>query len=482
MPLFAPALLLLLPASLAYAQGAEQPVAQVEPAPTILNDVFAGVLTPDQAKALNGASKPEEAAALMTPDQKVAARQGLAKAYESARTSAELVEIARGYLILDEQEANKGQAALTVAHRAIKSNPKDPEALAMAANALYQMGRYEDAAKVSSKALSLDPDHRGAKAVHLLAVGRGGSVGNSDGVATSSPDVPTQVQGVAEATTTPPRSGAGVAHSARRALSDLRPTASRHIPLDITGKDDPTPKMPWDGAKAAAAAAAVTVGSIILFLGLLPKQLDQNYPWLKPSMTGGILLAGAAISYDLAASHFIYGRYIAWRLASPSTAAAPAAATAAAPEAAAPAASPAASALPTISMTPHALPQAQQEAQAAAQKGTAVAWRTASTTGLSSSIKKPNATNQRLKNLIDKLFKDSDLEPGGTAGAIRKEYYKGQPTKGIFHRGPGQERLNAANKILKEEPLSQVDRATAEAIRDDLKRALDLYKTEPTKP
>lgn len=76
MPLYALVVVLLLPPSLVFAQGAEQPVAQVEPAPTILNDVFAGVLTPDQAKALDRASRPEEAVALMTPDQKVAARQG----------------------------------------------------------------------------------------------------------------------------------------------------------------------------------------------------------------------------------------------------------------------------------------------------------------------------------------------------------------------------------------------------------------------
>lgn len=96
-----------------------------------------------------------------------------------------------------------------------------------------------------------------------------------------------------------------------------------------------------------------------------------------------------------------------------------------------------------------------------------------------SSIKKPSAKNKELQRVIDKLFKESDTKPGGTARAARDEFYSGQPTKGKWHGTPAKERLAWLRRVMREQKLDPLDKATAEAIEADLQSTINLYKITP---
>lgn len=95
--------------------------------------------------------------------------------------------------------------------------------------------------------------------------------------------------------------------------------------------------------------------------------------------------------------------------------------------------------------------------------------------GASSSLRKPAANDPELQSLIDRLFQPSDQLPGGTAGAIRNEALTGAPTKGHWHLQKGQEHLNTLNRILRRTDLGAADRATAEALREELRNAINLW-------
>jgi len=82
------------------------------------------------------------------------------------------------------------------------------------------------------------------------------------------------------------------------------------------------------------------------------------------------------------------------------------------------------------------------------------------------------ATNPRLQRTIDALFQSTDIVPGGTAGAIRRELRTGELIGGKSHILKGQERVRNLQKILKEENLSSSDRDIAELLIEDLQAAL----------
>lgn len=93
--------------------------------------------------------------------------------------------------------------------------------------------------------------------------------------------------------------------------------------------------------------------------------------------------------------------------------------------------------------------------------------------GASSSVKGPSAKDLELQRLIDQLFKPRDRLPGGTAGAVRHETTTGQLLSRSGHAKKAEERINQLNRILKRSDLDSADRATAEALRADLRNALD---------
>jgi hypothetical protein len=87
-------------------------------------------------------------------------------------------------------------------------------------------------------------------------------------------------------------------------------------------------------------------------------------------------------------------------------------------------------------------------------------------------IQKPSADNPELKRVIRRLFQPTDRYPGGTAGAIRHERATGDLLSPAGHEQKGREFVRWLEKILQKQNLGPRDRATAEALRDDLVKAL----------
>jgi hypothetical protein len=88
-------------------------------------------------------------------------------------------------------------------------------------------------------------------------------------------------------------------------------------------------------------------------------------------------------------------------------------------------------------------------------------------------IRKPSADNPELKRAIGRLFQSTDRYPGGTAGAVRYERSTGKLLSPAGHAKKGREVVRWLEKILKKQNLTPRDRATAEALRDDLINALN---------
>ncbi|WP_040422169.1 hypothetical protein [Actinopolymorpha alba] len=89
---------------------------------------------------------------------------------------------------------------------------------------------------------------------------------------------------------------------------------------------------------------------------------------------------------------------------------------------------------------------------------------------------KPNATNPRLKNIIDNLWKHAGKP--GTAGdgttfdALRNELLTGRPSNGIFHMQKAIESMRGLQKIIDNPSTSAADRQIAQ---DLLRRFGDAF-------
>lgn len=173
--------LAILPASLGLAQDGEQPPNQQRPAGDrpaselsyrLIKQAFNGALTPDQLKALGPRATPEQLRDAMTPEQKIDARARLSEAEANAKTPEDLKELARGYLILDENAPQQGESAIRVAARLQEIEPENSEGFALAASGYHQMGDYPAAAQWAEQALKLNPDDERARAVWMLSKGR----------------------------------------------------------------------------------------------------------------------------------------------------------------------------------------------------------------------------------------------------------------------------------------------------------------------
>jgi hypothetical protein len=84
----------------------------------------------------------------------------------------------------------------------------------------------------------------------------------------------------------------------------------------------------------------------------------------------------------------------------------------------------------------------------------------------------PKAANARLQQTIKALFQSSDKLLGGTAGAVSAELQLGIRVGGRTHIMKAQERIRNLRRILRQEPLSNADRATANQLLRDLQSAL----------
>ncbi len=90
----------------------------------------------------------------------------------------------------------------------------------------------------------------------------------------------------------------------------------------------------------------------------------------------------------------------------------------------------------------------------------------------------PTAENGALTDAITHLFRAGDEIPGGTAGALRYEILTGTRVGGKSHLQKAAGRLAQLRRILKRENLSDADRATAQALADDLQDAINTKAPE----
>lgn len=178
-----PSLLLalaILPASLGLAQDDKQPSTQPpasnrpssEPSDRLIKQAFAGALPPDRLAALGPRATAEQLRGAMTPDQRAAARTRLAEAEAGATMPEELKELARGYLLLDQDETDQGKNLFRVAARLQEAEPDNSEGYSLAATGHHQMGDYPAAAQWAGHALKLNPNDERAQAILMLSIGR----------------------------------------------------------------------------------------------------------------------------------------------------------------------------------------------------------------------------------------------------------------------------------------------------------------------
>lgn len=173
--------LALFPFSHGFAQDQEPPQEQQfpaaekprpEPSSRLIMQAFQSALSPEQLKALGPSATAQRLRDVMTPQQKGAARAALATSEANAKTPEELKEIARGYLILDENAPNQGESALRVAATLQEANPEDSEGFSIAGSAYHQMGDYPAATEWAKRALAINPNDERARAVYMLSKDR----------------------------------------------------------------------------------------------------------------------------------------------------------------------------------------------------------------------------------------------------------------------------------------------------------------------
>lgn len=166
------------------ARTAEEPLA--------LREAFQSQFSKDQLAQLEGQPTLAQLVEQMSPEQKQGARTKLGELEQNAKTPAELDEIAKGYLMLDEKAPDAGQGAIRIAEQLQQIEPENSRGFALAASGYHQSGDYPAATEWAKKALELNPNDERAKAVYMLSVGRikrSGAgvpgVGSSPGAASS---------------------------------------------------------------------------------------------------------------------------------------------------------------------------------------------------------------------------------------------------------------------------------------------------------
>ncbi|MBI5624485.1 MAG: hypothetical protein HY924_11965 [Elusimicrobia bacterium] len=470
--------------------GAEPQTRPVEQ--PLLKKVFRSQYSKDQLAQFKGAPTLEQLVWSMSPDQRQAARADLSGLEAKAKTPDELAQIARGYLMLDEHEPDRGQNAIRVAAQLEQLEPASPVGPTLAAQALFQMGDYPAAAQAAQEALQRKPGDPSAEAICNLSVGRrGASKETVNSLTQASPS-----RGEAQETLQPRRESAQptktsaqgkrepiVVPSAAKAGSGTpseRPVSLPPLPLLIalTGltiaglgvyrasksgqAEEPAPGTPSRGLLDIADDVVLRAKTFI-----------QDHPYASLAVGVGAViviarLAGPAVlaggSGLAARTGLVLGRGGAAALAPASAASVTA---------------------PSASVT---LPQAGAIAGAGSillmsgeskdpklgnTDGRGVEQvRKPASDGKSSSLKKPSAKDPQLQRAIDRLFQETDRLPGGTAGAVRNEARTGLPTGNKFHAMKAQQNITNLEKILRRTNLDPVDRATAEALVADLKNAL----------
>lgn len=156
------------------ALSSEAPRAEQEsaPDPRLLRETFQGQFNKEQLAQFKAPPTIEQLVERMTSEQKQGARMKLAELERSASTPADLDEIAKGYLMLDEKSSDAGQQAIRIATQLQQMEPENSRGFALAASGFHQSGDYPAAAEWAKKALELNPNDERARAVYMLSVGR----------------------------------------------------------------------------------------------------------------------------------------------------------------------------------------------------------------------------------------------------------------------------------------------------------------------
>lgn len=328
----------------------------------------------------------------------------------------------------------EGEAALASVDQALRSSSGDPELLRTKGQFLYDAGDYEGANAAALQAWEAS-GRRDQGAFALLKMTEGRTRGGGD--VDNAPQPQTGTAGVAAAATRD-ESPVVLPISANRRQAQVPALVSAS---DAENPPASSPYWPWPAGWA---------------LGLLGSAWAVKKKLDREGLTGPLLMTGAGVSLLVASTLF------------------PPSAPLATPEgltfvtvgvgqAVTATAGSMATAYGVKSGAEHLISRAQGQQENAN-----------STRGASSDIKKPSAKNPELQRVIDKLFKPGDGSPGGTAGAARREALTGQPTKGRLHATAAKERLAWLRRVMREQKLDSVDRATAEALEADLQSVVNL--------
>ena len=90
---------------------------------------------------------------------------------------------------------------------------------------------------------------------------------------------------------------------------------------------------------------------------------------------------------------------------------------------------------------------------------------------------KPNVTNEKLKNIINDLYKGqggpNTIGNGTTMDAVRNEIKTGLPTNGKFHTQKLNDYLNALQRRLRAGDLNDYDKSVVNALIEDITNALN---------
>lgn len=498
--------------------------AAAEPKPSypLLEKVFRADLSREQSQALGENAPLEKVSSVLTARQRQAARGKLQEAEAGAATPEALEEIARGYLMLDENSPERGRSAVRVAARLQELDPRSSKGFALSASAHRQLGDYASAERLAREALERDPQDQTARAVLLLTAGRTSGQerppaqaanswnepksffsGNPEAASLIQQSVAARKSGdhekswtLAQAAVLSDPSSPGVREFFRFVQADRRRRA-RAAAEPTAGPQDqpvqPVPATPPEGLPLwpLGALAGVGLAGYGVWRGRrtwaeqefeAPPEEDPNSPRLRKNRRIARATVGVALVVLAVAATKRFGpgtaKTLQTLLAEPA-ATAPAAQLAGAGGGAvvveqAVVAGGVKAAGATAVVVAGKTAHDQYSYTRPVNDGMPNQQSTILGQGSSSSLRKPAAKDPELQATIDRLFQPSDNLPGGTAGAVRQELSTGLPTKGRWHLQKARETINTLNRILRRRDLDPVDRATAEALKTDLQNAINL--------
>lgn len=402
----------------------------------------------------------------MTPEMRSDAREKLDALDKAVLPSSALTDLSHAYALLG-AHGSAAKAGMTLQER----EPKGTQGLVLAASAKLDQGDYVTSAALAEQALKINPGDKNARYFYETAKGRGAPK--------SGTDAPKHT--LATPTTTRQTDDRPLRPGYRAG-----PTIAPPEVMDESPSPPSRDGRPWVPYAVGAALTLFGIGlSIKHGLEQTAEAVDQtqekaldgasnlyfkgkDFVQENPKTTIGVGVVAVAIAgWLILPTLGLGGGGLA--LATAGGGSVPVAATATSVGAMKTAAIGSVVAAPLLMAGDAG--QSKTKKDESRQEATPQ-----SVQGESSSIKKPSASDPKLNNIIDDLFQPGDTLPGGTAGAVRNEILTGRPTgfrRPTFHLKKAEYSIRGLDNVLKQKTLSPADRATAEAIRQDLINALN---------